>query len=515
MDVVTLHHAAMQARAGGRMDQAVTLMQQAVSLREDDPVLQNNLANLLNECGRPGLAIEAYRHAVRLAPTYVVARYNLACLLRDCGDLAGAESEFREVVAHSPEDVPAWNALGSLLGAEGRLTEAEQCFERALALAPAKAEAMVNTGAVALHRGDMEGAAAWFERALAAEPGYLKTYENLARVRRYGVADLPYIERIEAMARGEVVDAATRAELHFALGKMLDDCGEYERAFAHFSRANRLRHRPGAYSRSAIESYVATMIRVCDGGWFEPPPTTSSSAGVNVFMVGMMRSGTTLAEQVLASHPKVLGAGELTSLGRLAVALTAGGETYPASLAHASGAEFERIGREYRGSLPALPPGATHVLDKMTYNFLHLGLIARALPGARLVHCTRDAVDVCLSIYFQSFMPGHWYAYDLADIAHYHGQYQRLMQHWCRSLPERPHEHEYEAMIEQPEPVIRSLLEYCRLPWSEQCLDHTANRRAVSTASNWQVRQPLYHRAVRRWRNYERHLQPLLQALGR
>ena len=237
-----------------------------------------------------------------------------------------------------------------------------------------------------------------------------------------------------------------------------------------------------------------------------------------VYVLGMVRSGTTLVEQILASHPEVHGAGEQAIIPRAAEALAAAGGPvgYPRALAGVPAGTLREAGRGCLDALAALGPGAARVVDKLPGNFLYLGLIARMLPQARIVHCVRDPMDVCLSIYFQRFAAGHHYAYDLGDIASYYRDYERLMAHWQRVLPEDAvHEVRYERLVTDQAAVSRALVDAVGLAWDQRCLAFHEAQRVVSTASDWQVRQPVYTRSVERWRHYAAYLDELRAGLER
>jgi hypothetical protein len=236
-----------------------------------------------------------------------------------------------------------------------------------------------------------------------------------------------------------------------------------------------------------------------------------------VFIVGMPRSGTTLVEQILASHPQVYGADELTTIFDIVCALeqrSAGNAAYPDNIAALDASALHWGARQYLDHLQTIDSQAARVTDKMPTNFFHLGLIAVMLPGARIIHCRRDAMDVCLSNFVQMFAEGHYYSYDLSDTAIYYRGYEQVMSHWREVLPTRIFDVQYEELVEDPERISRALVDYIGLDWDERCLAFHQTERAVRTASNWQVRQPIYKTARKRWRNYEKYLTELKTDLG-
>jgi hypothetical protein len=231
----------------------------------------------------------------------------------------------------------------------------------------------------------------------------------------------------------------------------------------------------------------------------------------------MPRSGTTLVEQILSSHPDVFGAGELPDIASIAGTLpqhTPGDELYPDCVPHLSNEAFGGFGEAYQRRLRSFSDKAQRIINKTPMNFEFLGLIAMLVPGARVIHCRRDPLDTCLSCYFQRFRSGQEFSYTPEDLAFYYGRYRHLMRHWHQVLPTSMLEVDYETLVQQPEPTVRALVDYCGLPWDERCLRFHETRRPVTTASNWQVRQPLYTSAVRRSARYEAHLKTLRTALA-
>ena len=231
----------------------------------------------------------------------------------------------------------------------------------------------------------------------------------------------------------------------------------------------------------------------------------------------MPRSGTTLVEQIIASHPQVFGAGELRHIRAMVAGLPAGLQTdtaYPECVTMLDERLARSLAEDYLKKLRVMGGNAQRVSDKMPANFFYLGLIALMFPNARVIHCRRDPLDVCLSIYFHQFARGHNYAYDLTDLAVYYRQYRRLMQHWHAALPLEICDIQYEELVADQEVVSRRLIDYCDLPWDDRCLEYYKNKRPVQTASNWQVRQPIYTDSIQRWKNYEKHLDELKEMLA-
>jgi hypothetical protein len=298
--------------------------------------------------------------------------------------------------------------------------------------------------------------------------------------------------------------------LRYAIAKYFDDLRDFDRAFAHYQRANVLSAQCAPpHDRAALTRTVDLIIRSQDRTWIERKQSAGAYSERPVFIVGMLRSGTTLAEQILASHPEVFGAGELTFFGAQTAACFENAAAAGSGLDF-SEAELRRLAAGYLDLLERLSSGAARVIDKFPTNFFLLGLIRAALPRARIIHMQRDPRDTCLSIYFQQFEAANAYANDLDDLAHYHGEYQRLMRHWSNTLPTDALLHvPYERLAADPEAWSRRMVDFVGLPWDARCLDFHRTERTVVTASRWQVRQVMSTSSVGRWRNYEQHLGPL------
>jgi hypothetical protein len=307
-----------------------------------------------------------------------------------------------------------------------------------------------------------------------------------------------------------------RAYLHFHLGHLYDRTGEYDRAFSHFRQGNNLVQSP--YDSDEHHRLVSSLIRAYDPASLATHPRATLPTEQPIFIVGMPRSGTTLVEQILTSHPRVYGAGELDDLSQIAAALprTLGSaEPYPRCLDTLTQAQVDALAQQHLAKLAALSGNAPRVTDKMPLNFLNLGLIALLFPHARVIHCTRDPLDTCLSCYFCNFAGNLPYTYDLAHLGQFYKEYTRLMRHWKKVLPVRMREVSYEQLVADPEAQMRALVAFCGLDWDGNCLEFHNTERAVMTASDVQVRRPIYNSSVGLWRRYEKHLAPLLEALGR
>ncbi|HVH84742.1 MAG TPA: sulfotransferase, partial [Steroidobacteraceae bacterium] len=364
-----------------------------------------------------------------------------------------------------------------------------------------------------------------FRRALAVKPGFPTALFHLAHLRGAEPTDAE-VGAIERALEAPRLPRQARIGLSFALARLCDERGEYDKAFLHCKRANDMKAADQAFDHEGLARHVDALVATFDRGFFAARRGLGSPSERPVFVVGMPRSGTTLVEQILASHPEVRGAGELAASNAMVEGLarlpnaTAAGKAYPeaAGLLDQEEAQalaeryLEAVGRDAREGEGGEP---RRVTDKMTGNFMRLGLIALLLPRARVIHCQRDPFDTCLSCYFQNFLEPFPFTSELSRLGKYYREYERLMAHWRAVLPAPMLEVPYEALVADPEPWCRRMLEFCGLPWDERVLRFFATERAVQTASFWQVRQPIYLSSVGRWRHYRAHLGSLFDALGR
>ena len=515
-----LQHLAAFERGRGELESALARLQKAIVSVPTDASCRSNLANLLQELGRPAEAVAQYREALLVAPAHRSARYNLGKALQRLGDFEAAVECFEALCALAPGDAEAWSALGLAQQDADLSGPALASQRRALVLDPTLADAHNGLGALHMERGAFVEAEAAFRAALRHAPACAPAFGNLVRARRMVREDLPLVARMQALADRGGLTPAYAADLHFALAKAREDLADYDRAFAHYREGNRLRRGSRGYDREAAAAHSEALATAFDPAFFARVAGRGKPDPRPVFITGMPRSGTSLVEQILASHPDCFGAGELPHLGRVVRSLgaRAGGGASPAVLAAELGdTDLGALGRAYLDALPAEAGAAARITDKMPPNYLHLGFAAAVLPGARVIHCRRDAMDVCFSIYAQHFThrDAYPYAYDLLDLASEYLACERLMAHWARVLPLPMHEVRYERLVREQETVTRELLAFCGLPFDARCLRFHETERPVRTASNWQVRQPLYRASLGRWRRFESHLAPLRDALER
>jgi tetratricopeptide (TPR) repeat protein len=493
-----------------RPEEAVLHYKEALALRPDFYPAHNNLANALKALDRRDEAIGHYRQALAIRPDFAIAHNNLANTLQAMGRREEAETHYRRAIAVKPDYAEAHNNLGNVLRVLGRGEEAVLCYRRALALDPRYLEAHHNLGNALKELGQLEEAASCFKKALEIDPQCVSVYHDLALATKVR-GDEPWLAAMEKLgADSEALKPRDRAGLHFALAKAYEDLDRDEEAFDQLLAANRLKRRELAYDEGAVFARFARIKDVVTAELLQNKANRGDPSAAPIFILGMPRSGTTLVEQILASHPDVFGAGEVDDLAQLAEPLP-----HPEGLTEASAEELRALGAAYVGRLRARAGGALWITDKMPSNFYYVGLIRLALPNARIIHTRRDPLDTCLSCFSKLFVGGAQpFSYDLGELGRYWRQYDALMAHWREVLPEGAMlEVQYEDLVADLETHARRLVAHCGLDWNDACLSFHETRRAVRTASAAQVRRPIYRSAVGRWRIYEKQLAPLIEEL--
>jgi tetratricopeptide (TPR) repeat protein len=510
-----------------RFDEAIAALQKGLRETPHDPVLYNELGALCLLTNRPDSAVDCFERAVGLNPSFAVAQYNLGAALERLGRGPAAMDALRRAIALKPDLGPAYSRLGNLLQARGDQDEAKACFRRATEYLTNPAEHDLEEAKVLLAEGETEEAkpllrnvirldpdnslahailgdllgqeghfdeaTAMLQRATELDPDRVGAWHNLTMLTKVSEAERPLVDTLEEMLNRSGQSDFDRLMLHFSLGKAYDDLGEPETAMRHFDQANMLERGRLHFDRGALSEAIDRTIETFTPQLMGRAASTSANDESPVLIVGMPRSGTTLVEQIVSSHPSVAAGGELTFW-----------TDQRATAASMDADAACRLGADYQALLRRIGPNAARVTDKNPFNFLHLGAVRLALPGARAIHCRRDPIDTCLSIYFTRFATPPAFAYDRSDLVFYYRQYERLMAHWRTLIPtDRLLEIDYEALIADRESLTRQMIAFCGLPWDDACLAPEGNSRLLRTASVWQARQPVYRTSIERWRRYE------------
>jgi tetratricopeptide (TPR) repeat protein len=465
----------------------------------------------LDRQGRIPEAIAAYQRLLGRWPALPDSWYNLALLQRKAGQYAAALASYQEALdrrVKHPEEVHL--NRGVIYSDYLHQHEAaERELDAALALDPAYIPALVNLANLHEDLGRHEPAAQVYERILTLAPEAPQILARYAGLKSFASLDDPLIARLRRALETPGISFADCASVEFALGRALDGARAYDAAFDAYRSANRhSRDSAGAgfrpYNRDFEEGLIERLIVAFPGANTEAPMVAAAPTWPRpVFVCGMFRSGSTLAEQLLAGHPEVTAGGELDFMPRTAAERL---DPFPESLTVLGAAALRAVAQEYLAMLRELFPQAHYVTDKRPDNFLLIGLIKRLFPDAKIIHTVRDALDNCLSIYFLHLDQNKSYALDLMDIGHHYRQYQRLMSHWKALFGADILDLSYDELVKDPKPAVESMLGFLGLDWNDRCLSVPPAGRAIRTASVWQVRQPLYQGSSGRARHYERHL---------
>lgn len=539
-------------RALGRNGEALDAYERVLKLRNGSPDDYHRLASCFMEAGDLDSAVRTMENAVGQHREDAESRYRLGTLYHAQGRLDLAEQSLLAALGLDAHHAPAGTVLGMVYNEAGDQQRALECFRRVTETAPEHADAHVGLASSLLSGlvpdATPEDALAACRRAAEIEPGHVGAaiaeahiYERMGKLDKALEKIAPLIEENSVTADAAVVFAdlchqqgrfsegvevlerafqrrglpvGARRQMHFSLGRLYGGLGDYRRSFEHYRSGNDLKFAyfdPDAHSR-----WVNDIIETFNETFFSRIPHSSNRSRRPIFIVGMPRSGTTLVEQVLASHPDVFGAGELNRIRELSNRVGELLQTdlcFPASARGLTGAILDALAGDYLDHLREIEPDSAFVTDKMPSNFLYLGLINRMFPGAKIIHCVRDPLDTCLSCYFHDFAGHNPYTYDIEHLGRYYLDYERLMEHWRSVLRNPLHELHYEALVADQESETRRLLAYCNLPWNDACLRFDRTQRFVSTASYGQVRKPLYRTSVARWKRYEADLAPLVRLL--
>jgi tetratricopeptide (TPR) repeat protein len=420
------------------------------------------------------------------------------------------------VLAASPAHVEARTSLGNTLHRLGRSHEALAHFQKALAGDPADPRIHASLGAAQVALGRMKEGLGAFETAIALAPSKAGYYWNLASAHRFTASDRHLAAMLELAGKLTSLDVGEQIDLHFALGKALADIGDQQRSFDHLVQGNALKRQQVEYDEANALNRLERIRTVFTAALLRERRGLGDPSDAPIFIVGMPRSGTTLIEQILASHPKVFGAGELREMGNLAARMSGpGATTFPESVADASGDDLRRIGASYVRAVRRMSGEAERITDKMPGNFSLAGLIHLALPNARIIHACRDPRDTAFSCFSLLFSGALEFTYDLAELGRYYRAYLALMAHWRDTLqPGVMLDVQYEEVVRDLEGQARRIVAHCGLAWDDACLSFHKTERPVLTASAAQVRQPIYQSSIGRWRQHADRLQPLLRELG-
>ncbi len=498
-----------------KLDEAVASYHQALAIAPDYAEAHNNLGNALKALGKLDEAVASYQKALAIEPDYTKVHNNLGNALKALGKLDEAVASYHKALAIEPDFAEAHSNIGNALKALGKLDEAVASYHKALALKPDFAEPHYNLGNALQALGKLDEATASYHQALALKPDFTEAHLHLAVVSQFSEYDNDIKAMEDTYAMPGLGDEQ-RMYLAFGLGKSFEDLQQHEKAFGFFVTGNAIRRRTYDYSIESVEKNAEILKNLFTKNLFAGLQRAGSPDETPIFILGMPRSGTTLVEQILASHPKVHGTGEIADLDDVVTSYfgKSGGATLADSVNQASIDRFLSAGSEYISRIRKRSGTARFITNKMPANFWIIGLIRLMLPNARVIHCRRDSRDTCLSIFKNYFAgDGNRYAYDLGELGRYYNLYLDSMNHWHGVLPDFIYDIRYEDVVANQERESRALLEHCGLEWDPACLDFHRTDRPVHTVSSAQVRRPIYKDSVQSWKRYEKQLAPLLEVL--
>ena len=489
----------------GLFEEAKICLERAIALNNTLGIAYSYLGQVLRDLGRRRDAVTAFERAIAVDSSSAENHCNLGTVLFEMRRVDVAMDCYRQALALKSDYAPAHLSLGLALRQQRRPADAEASCRAALVIDPNYVEALAFLGELQADRGKFSEAEELFVKAIAIDPEFFSAFASIATHRKMTLADTDWLRGAQSLL-GERLPLTGQISLSYALGKYFDDVQKFDDAFRHYARANELTKRYGAtFDRSRFSAQVTRIIERFQPEFIRECQAEASAADLPIFIVGMPRSGTSLTEQILASHPAVFGAGELKfwhgAYRRLEQVGFGSGVTKQL---------LPEIARNYLERLNGIGNGASRVVDKMPANFLYAGLIHAVFPNARIIHMQRHPMDTCLSIYFQNFFNIGPYANDLDNLAHYYREYLRVTDHWRATLPAMALlEVPYEALIDDQEGWTRRVLDFIGLPWDPQCLNFQDTNRVIITASKWQVRQKIHRASTGRWKNYEKFLGPL------
>ena len=502
----------------GQIDDAIASYRRALEINPDYAEAHNNLGNALKTLGRICDAVACYRRALEIKYDIAEVHNNLGNALNQLGNIDDAISSYRQALEINPDYAEAHNNLGNVLKDLGQLDDAESSYCRALEIKHDYALAHSNLGTLYMEQGKLDEAESSLNKGLELAPGDAKTLATALFYIPYQQNDPRFHQLETTYSRRELLPLEERIKLAFAMGKVMEDIGQYDRSFSAYEEGNRLHYQLHPYDDAEDGDFLNDSCNIFTSELFMKSADIINSLPaiqderVPIFIVGMPRTGSTLIEQILASHPDIYGAGEITTLDLLARKTE--GLSLDLPNLKATLLTLRKLGQEYIDQIWKLAPSTRYITDKMISNYRHLGLIQLMLPHAKIIHAKRDPMDTCFSCYALKFSHGHEYSYDLKVLGRAYQRYMKFMQHWDNILPfGQVLGVRYEDIIADHEYEARRILDYLGLPWNTACLRFYESKRTVRTASVTQVRKPIYSSSVARWKHFEKRLGPLLEII--
>ena len=496
------HPFAWKALAGvlkltGRISESLVAIQKSVLLEPQDAESHYNLGNTLKALARLNDAEVSYKKAIALNPNYADANNNLGITLKEMGRLDEAEINLRQAIELKPDLAEAHNNLGNTLKQLGRLDEAETNYRKAIALKPDFAEGHKDLGTMLQEQGRLDEGETSYRKAITLKPDFAEAHRLLTLLKKFDAQDKQY-SKMQELYLDKNISEEQRCNINFGLAKACEDLGDLEKAFHHYREGNVLRKKLLNYNiNQDIELFRQIKFTYPRIEQNSLPPDNLTKKLIPIFIVGMPRSGTTIVEQIISSHSKVTGAGELNFVAQFGSLIARG-------LSDSNTDSLINFRERYLFKLQSVSNGNLIVTDKMPQNFCYIGLLAAAFPEAKIVHVKRNPAAVCWANYKQYFASKNiGYCYSIDDVISYYKLYESLMVFWINTLSKRIYNLDYEQLTVNQESETRQLIDYLDLDWDEKCLSPQNNKRNITTASSIQVRKKVYRGSSEQWKKYQ------------
>ena len=495
----------------GRLDIAAQLLKNASYLDPKRASYYRDLAEVLFHSNKLKDTLLFLRRALDINSEDPKTHFLSGLTLMKNGEGELAIKSFETVINLAPNFGAAYNNIGSLLENSGRLDEAIKNYKEAIRIDANNIQAQNNLASTMIATGDMERAKKHLFLAIKTDPSYIEAHHNLSGLKKYKKSDQD-LKNLKKIAKDFIkLSPINQVRLHFILAKAHSDIGEHDRAFFYYQLANTKMRSNLEYNQKVAEKVNIDLINVFNIDYFGSDQILDNEDPTPIFIVGMPRSGSTLVEQIVASHSEVYAAGELTLLGDIIKSKI---DKFPVDLETLNKDELKNIGKDYLAEIKKIAPNAKRIVDKMPGNYQFIGIISKILPGARIIHTKRNPIDCCFSIYTRLFLEKVHYAYDLGELGNYYKLYEDLMDHWRDLLSDGIMiEVNYEGVVGDLEGEARKILDFIDLEWEGSVLGFHKQAGVIKTASAAQVRKPIYQTSIQRWRVYEKHLRPLIELL--
>jgi len=503
---------AIQLHQQGNLTKAKELYQQILQIDREQPIALHLLGVVAFQAGRYDIAEELISRAINIKSNFDEAHNNLANVMKSVGRMQEAVNHYKKAINIKPGVADCHYNLATAYESLNQFENAVEHFLRAIELNPANSVACFSLANTFRREGQLDNSIKFYRKVISINPEYAEAYRQIASISKFSTHDDDIKIMQQLIVKPSLTDSQ-KMHLGFGLGKAFEDIKDYQQSFQYIEKANLIKRKEFVFDIANWDRYIEKQMNVFNAEFFEKYSTSGCLDDAPIFILGMPRSGTSLVEQILASHSQVFAAGEVQVLGS-AVYSVFDVASFPENILQAEDQAFKELGEKYLKVMRNTAGLASFFSDKMPDNFKMIGMIKLMLPNAKIIHCQRNPVDNCLSIFKNYFSSNDLiYAYDQQELAKYYNGYAKLMKHWHRVLPGFIYDIHYEELVDEQQQQTRALLKFCGLEWQDTCLEFYQTKRAVKTASAAQVRQPVYRDSVQLWKHYEKQLQPLLQSL--